>query len=480
VKKSLLLGLPLVLISPLMLLMLGMGSANIEAVRAACATTNRRRAGSFGIGTLNWRGASHYTKNPHPGERPYGERVPNMVSQDRRLWCLDHRVPGVRAAAGAGVPRCHRRGSGGSLRASARGNPTADAIAYQPGAWRVDEVRYVSIKYGGPMIQVPLVRFTSTSGPGIGLGAQHPQPRQRGRRHGRDARCRRPSRGEALQRSAGRRAEHAAVPRRRHERQARFKRLFLSLASGWSAANPSDQQIDWIMGSPGVTFSGTVVDRSTNDNAHSLHRPSVRLHHRHRTGSAGTEGPSGRAGAGRTGSGSVLGRCPTGIRARPGSGVSGKVTIANANIKWRAEQPRVRATTPPVPDFITLNEVEDSPERRSSRSCPGYGAYRDPVKTGGGNVRPVDQQRDHVAQRHLDHARRRPGEARRGRPGGLQGQERELGPLRDLGHLPAQQRRRGGLGRRGPPHDQRLSIPPPVGEPADEPRRSSTASGWTT
>ena len=81
-KKGILLGLPLVLIAPLMLLMLGMGSANIEAVRAACATTtNSTAGGSFGIGTLNWRGASHYKKNPHPGERPYSERVPNMVTK---------------------------------------------------------------------------------------------------------------------------------------------------------------------------------------------------------------------------------------------------------------------------------------------------------------------------------------------------------------------------------------------------------------
>ena len=38
-KKGILLGLPLVLICPLMLLMLVLGNANIEAVRAACATT---------------------------------------------------------------------------------------------------------------------------------------------------------------------------------------------------------------------------------------------------------------------------------------------------------------------------------------------------------------------------------------------------------------------------------------------------------
>ena len=49
-KKGILLGLPLVLIAPLMLLMLGMGSANIEAVRAACASTTNpsTRAGPSG------------------------------------------------------------------------------------------------------------------------------------------------------------------------------------------------------------------------------------------------------------------------------------------------------------------------------------------------------------------------------------------------------------------------------------------------
>ncbi len=62
-KKGVLLGLPLVMIAPLMLLMLGMGSANIEAVRAACATTGSSgTGGSFGIGTLNWRGGRRTTR----------------------------------------------------------------------------------------------------------------------------------------------------------------------------------------------------------------------------------------------------------------------------------------------------------------------------------------------------------------------------------------------------------------------------------
>ena len=47
-KKGILLGLPLVLICPLMLLMLGMGNASIEAVRAACATAAQPLAQSIG------------------------------------------------------------------------------------------------------------------------------------------------------------------------------------------------------------------------------------------------------------------------------------------------------------------------------------------------------------------------------------------------------------------------------------------------
>ena len=133
-KKGILLGLPLMLIAPLMLLMLGMGSANIEAVRAACATTatSSGAGGSFGIGTLNWRGASHYKKNPHPGERPYGKRVPNMVTKIGAsgasiIGFQEFEPPQAQAFLKA------TDGAWEIVAGKRRGHrSTADAIAYQP------------------------------------------------------------------------------------------------------------------------------------------------------------------------------------------------------------------------------------------------------------------------------------------------------------------------------------------------------------
>jgi hypothetical protein len=269
VKKGILLGLPLVLLCPVMLLLLGIGSANIEAVRTACATTaGPGPGGSFGIGTLNWRGASHYTKNPHPGERPYGERVPNMVSKIGAsgasiIGFQEFEPPQAqafpRATDGAwrivaGKRRSHRS--------------TADAIAYQPGTWTVNEVRYVSIKYGGPTIQVPLVRFSSTGGLGSVwvLNTHHPANAVGGTNAMRDAAVRAEARALRQLRAAEPSTPQFLVGDMNDK--TRFKRLFLSLSPGWSSANTSDSQIDWIMGSPDVTFSGTVVDQSTNDNAH--------------------------------------------------------------------------------------------------------------------------------------------------------------------------------------------------------------------
>ncbi len=374
-KKSLLLGLPLVLLAPLMLLMLGMGNASIEAVRAACATgTTSSGSGSFGIGTLNWRGASHYTKNPHPGERPYRQRVPNMVS---KIGASGASIIGfqefeppqaqafLRATDGAwqivaGKRRGHRA--------------TADAIAYQPGAWRVDEVRYVSIKYGGPIIQVPLVRFTSTGGLGAVwvLNTHNPANAVGGTDAMRDAAVR--AGATALRQLQASEPNTPLFLTGDMNDKARFRRVFLAAAGpGWSSANPTDQQIDWIMGSPAVIFSGTVVDRSTNDKAHQYtDHPFV-----HTTAQlTGSE-------SGRPGATADLGVMPTSITAARGGPVRGQVVVANANIKTRGGfNPGVRALTGPSPDFITLSEVDDVPLSQMRAAAPGYDAYREKLPTG--------------------------------------------------------------------------------------------------
>ena len=388
-KKGVLLGLPLVLIAPLMLLILGMGSASIEAVQAACNTgANSTTGGSVGIGTLNWRGASHYNTNPHPGERPYDERVPNMVAKINSSGASiigfqefePQQAQAFLNATNGGWAIV--KGKNGRGKAS-----TANAIAYQPAAWKLDETRYVSIRYGGPMIQVPLARFTSTTG--LGSLWVHNTHNPAGAVGGTDA-----------MRDAGVRAEATALTNLQAAEpntplfltgdmndKTRFKRLFLSLAAGWSTANPTDKQIDWIMGSPTVTFSGTVVDQSTNDRAHAYtDHPFVYTTATLGAGAAGTEGPSGSAGAGRSGSGAVLGQMPTGIRATPGTGVSGKVTIANANFKWAAEKGLHAINNAASPDFITLNEIWKYPARRLASILPGYGAYKDPQKVGSGNT----------------------------------------------------------------------------------------------
>jgi len=370
VKKGILLGLPLVLIAPLMLLMLGMGSANIEAVRAACATTtNSTAGGSFGIGTLNWRGASHYKKNPQPGERPYGERVPNMVTKIGAsgasiIGFQEFEPPQAEAFLEA------TDGAWKIVAGKRRGHSSpADAIAYQPSAWNVDEVRYVSIRYGGPMIQLPLVRFTSTSGLGSiwVLNTHNPANAVGGSDAMRDAAVR--AEAEALGKLEAAEPSTPLFLVGDMNDKARFKRLFLSVAGpGWSSANPSDRQIDWILGSPAVTFSGTVVDRSTNDRAHKYtDHPFV-----HTTAQlAGSE-------SGRPGASAGLGVMPASITATPGGPVRGQVLVANANIKTRGGfNPGVRALAGPSPDFITLNEVEDVPLSQMRSAAPGYDAYRE-------------------------------------------------------------------------------------------------------
>lgn len=367
-KKAILLGLPLVLICPLLLLMLGMGNANIEAVRAACAATANSVAGSFSIGTLNWRGASHYDTNPHPGERPYAERVPNMVttigaSGSSIIGFQEFEPPQAQAFLEA------TDGAWAIVKGkNGQGNPsTANAIAYQPDAWDVVEVRYVSVKYGRPLVQMPMARFTSTTGLGSiwVLNVHNPADAVGGTDAMRDAAV--TAEAQALQQLQATEPTTPLFLTGDMNDRARFKRVFSSLAQGWSSANPSDEQIDWIMGSPAVTFSGTVVDQSTNDGAHSYtDHPFV-----HTTAQLTGPATSG------TQDGAGLGVMPA-VEATPGGSVDGEVLVANANIKTRGGfDPGVRALAAPSPDFITLNEVRDVPLSQMRAAAPGYDAYRE-------------------------------------------------------------------------------------------------------
>lgn len=305
--------------------------------------------GSFGIGTLNWRGASHYTKNPHPGEQPYSVRVPSMVAKINAsgasiIGFQEFEPPQAQAFLKA------THGAWALVKGQRHGNPaTADAIAYQPGAWSVDEVRYVSIKYGGPTVQIPLVRFTSTTGLGDVwvLNTHNPANAVGGTNAMRDTAVR----TEAATLKALPATDTPLFFTGDMNDRARFKQLFLSLAGpGWSTANPTNKQIDWIMGGPGVSFSGAVVDQSTNDRAHRYtDHPFVHT----------TAHVSGSAAAGGT----------------------AQVTMAQANIPMRSGSAGFKASMPKVlshaPDFVTLNEQFGRSVQEIKAAAPGYGAYRD-------------------------------------------------------------------------------------------------------
>lgn len=262
--------LAVVLVFPLLMLIAvaGVGGIN-QAVACTFTSAPGSGAGAFGIGTLNWRGASHYKKNPHPGEQPYSTRVSNMVNKIN--------------ASGASIigfqefepPQAQdflntTRGQWDLVRGRAHGQPDSrDPIAYQPASWTVAETRYVSINYGGPTVQIPLVRFSSTSGLGDVwvLNTHNPADVVNGTNAIRDSAVR--AEADALRQQQTSDPVTPLFLTGDLNDRARFKQLFLSLAGpGWSTANPNDKQIDWIMGGPGVRFSGTVVDQSTNDNAH--------------------------------------------------------------------------------------------------------------------------------------------------------------------------------------------------------------------
>jgi len=369
VKKGiLLLCLPMVQVCPLLLLMLGTGNASIEAVQAACANAATTSSSStekvFGIGTFNWRGAS--------------TRVLNIVT---KVGASGASIIGFQEfeAAQAHAFETATHGNWAIVDGKAHGTPaTANAIAYQPGAWRVDEIRYVSIKHGGTTVQLPLVRFTSTSGLGSLwlLNAHNPATSASGSDAMRDDAVR--AEANALRQLQATEPNTPLFLTGDMSDKTRFKRLFLSLAPDWTSANPGDDETAWIMGSEAVAFSGTLVDHSTNDAAHNdtahndIDHPFV-----HTT--VQLTGPA----SGRTGANAGLGVMPTDITATPGGPVTGHVLMASANIKTDAGfGPGVHALATASPDFITLNEVEGISLSHLRSAVPGYDAYREKLPAG--------------------------------------------------------------------------------------------------
>jgi len=363
-KKAALIAAPLavMLLFPLLMVLAVAGVGGIIQAVACTTGSTLSGGGAFGIGTLNWRGAHHYTANPHPGEQSYATRVPNMVDKVN--------------ASGASIigfqefepPQAHAfttavGGRWAIVAGRAHGRrATANAIAYQPGKWKVDRVRYVSIRYGGPMIQIPLARFTSTTGLGSVwvLNTHHPANAVGGSNAMRDAAVR--AEAKALREIQTAEPGTPLFLTGDMNDQARFKRLFLSLAGpGWSSANPADNQIDWIMGSPGVTFTGTVVDQSTNDRAHNY-----------------TDHPFVHTTAQLPGSTSISDVDITGGFSNP---ISGQLTLAQANIPTRSGMGGFRSSMPKVlshqPDFVTLNEQSARSLPQIEAAAPGYSAYRD-------------------------------------------------------------------------------------------------------
>jgi endonuclease/exonuclease/phosphatase (EEP) superfamily protein YafD len=368
-KKAAIIAAPLavMLFFPLLMVLAMAGVGGITQAVACTTGSTLSGGGAFGIGTLNWRGASHHTTNPHPGEQPYATRVPHMIAKIN--------------ASGASIigfqefepPQAHAftKAVGGQwdlVAGKAHGKrATANAIAYQPSKWKVDRVRYVSIRYGGPMIQIPLARFTSTTGLGSVwvLNTHHPANVVNGSNAMRDSAVR--AEAKALRELQTAEPGTPLFLTGDMNDRARFKRLFLYRAGpGWSSATPTDRQIDWIMGGPGVTFTGTVVDQSTNDRAHNY-----------------TDHPFVHTTARLPGTNSISDVDITGGFSNP---ISGQLSLAQANIPTKSGMGRsgmggFRSSMPKVlshqPDFVTLNEQTARSLRQIEAAAPGYSAYRD-------------------------------------------------------------------------------------------------------
>lgn len=252
------------------------GTASSAPTRSAPASPVPRARATLTIGTLNWRGASHYYRNPRPRESPYQVRVPYMIKAiDSSRASIVGFQEFETVQATAFVRQTHGRWAlvDGVVGGHA---DSRDAIAYRPAYWRPTKVRLVTIDYGVIDEKIPMARFVSKTDPRVVvwvLNTHNPANVVAG-----DHSIRAADVAAEVHAIKAVEAEDPATPvlfvGDMNESES-FADQFLGLATGWSAANPvgSGQvgrggHIDWVMGGPGVVFRHTVTDRTTNDGAH--------------------------------------------------------------------------------------------------------------------------------------------------------------------------------------------------------------------
>lgn len=264
-QAALILGFPFAVMClfPLMAVMAVMNSSTAAAAAQTC-TPNAATAVNATVGTLEWRGASKDTTHPLPGQSPYATRVPAMIDAINGSGAT---IVGFQQFEGPQARLFSQRvhGHWALLNSKKNGASSTDnAIAYQPKLWTPVATKYVTIQDGSVSVGSPLVKFTSTGAGAASvwvLNLNNPtRPRQ--------AAATVTAEAKAAKTIAATQLGVGVVVLGDANNQGTFKTTFIAQAgTGWTAANPTNSVVDWILGSPGVTFSSTVVDQATNDGA---------------------------------------------------------------------------------------------------------------------------------------------------------------------------------------------------------------------
>lgn len=249
---------------PLMAVMAVMNSSTAAAAAQTCTPTAAAGVNTT-VGTMEWRAASKDTTHPLPGQTPYATRVPTMVD------ALNGSGATIVGFQQFQAPKAHLftkrvHGHWALVNSTKNGASSTDnAIAYQPKLWTPAASKYVTIKDGTVSVGLPLVKFTSTSARGAAtvwvLNLNNPTgPRQ--------AAAAVTAEAKAAKTIAATQLGVGVVVLGNANDQGTFKTTFVAQAgTGWTAANPTNNVVDWILGGPGVAFSNTVVDDAANDGA---------------------------------------------------------------------------------------------------------------------------------------------------------------------------------------------------------------------